>query len=175
MRTLLTILLIAVTGLSIYGDSGQDNFEKRIIKAYEMANTDKKKAVQMIKDIYIDAEKEKNDAVCARCLSSYAYWLHNEDCSHLSLTLFLKALEICPEEKRELRASSLLGMLHCYRMLKQDDKATELFGECVSLYREIGDSVGVMTAFCSYGLTYAQKGDEAKAIELYNRGLVICR
>lgn len=175
MRLITTIILLVVLSMPIFAQSENNVFDKRIRQAHEIARTDKLKAVELIKSIYVDAEKSGDNATCARCLSTYAYWLHNEDCSHLSVNLFLKSLEICPEKYKVLRASTLSGLLHSYRMLEQNDKAKTAFNECVKLYRELGDSVGVMTAYCSYGLLFAQKGDESKAIDFYDRGLKIAK
>ena len=83
-----------------------------------------------------------------------------------------------PERPRRARAtrarlSSEAGTFAFYRA--DFDRAIELHGEALELYRQVGDDSGVAFALLCLGAQYAEKGDHERAAPFLEEALAVSR
>ncbi|MDZ8223851.1 tetratricopeptide repeat protein [Nostoc sp. ChiVER01] len=90
-----------------------------------------------------------------------------------AVTHYQQALDLCPEEELQGKATTLNNMAEVFADQGDIPKAIALYEQSLKISEQIGDVQGKATTLNNMALVFAQQGDIPKAIALYEQSLEI--
>lgn len=176
MRRYLLIIAFAIFSCSLTAKSTSPNQVRVLLaKAAMLENNHPAQAARLLKQAYQLALQTDKPELCAEALSKYAGCMYQQGDDELSISLYYNALNYCPPNEWELKATIYNGLGMVYQNLNKLEKAEKYMLQALRLARLRKNANLLTSVYSTIANLYAHTSRETKAEAFYNEALILSR